>query len=100
MTAPVVLYYRWQKGELTDAKGKPYKTHIATGIEIWTVNADSVGQLSGFVSADTIKAAVKAGVDAVIYDENGVVIGWSPSKYFWLTGPGSYTFKWKSSPPF
>jgi hypothetical protein len=99
MMAPVVLYYHWKTGQLLDAKGKPYTANVVDGIEIWAVNSLSVGQMVGYVSSDKIKEAINAGQDAVLFDENGVVLGYSASKNFWVSAPG-YKFNWKSSPPF
>jgi hypothetical protein len=100
MMASVVVYYHWTTSTLLDKNGKSYKAKVADGIELWAVNSLSQGQLAAFVSADKIKAAVSANVDTVLYSGNGIELGYSATKYFWVTGPNNYRFTWKASPQF
>jgi len=105
MTASAAVYYDYKTiptvNTVTDDEGNvsyvDSTTDVVSGVEIWAIDGNGVGQKALSVPVETINAAIAAGADAVIAQGNGVSLNYSHWGYLWISAPGGYTFTWAPS---
>ncbi len=90
----VAVYYTYNTVMAWDANGVPYDTHVVSGLQLWAIDGDGVGQMVLNVPAAQLNAAVAAGHDAQIAASNGFTVNYSATGYFWISSPSGYTFTW------
>ncbi len=95
MMQPVAIYYTYDTAQVLDDDGNWTWTDVVTGIALWSVDADSNGQLALWVPKADIVSAFSAASDVQIATAHGIALNYSPSAAaLWVTAPG-YTFAWE-----
>ena len=69
---------------------------VISGIELWALDSEDVGQQVLSVSMAEIAPALASSVDVQIAAANGYSVNYSPTGYFWVTAPDGYTFTWEA----
>lgn len=97
MTQSVAIYYTRSLMEAKNSDGSSYWTNGITGIELWAVGSNGVGQLALHVPLNQITEVMQnATTDTQIAANGAYTLNYSPSsKYFWATGP-NYSYAWKA----
>lgn len=92
---PVAIYYTHDSAQVLDDDGNWVWTEVVSGIALWSVDADSNGQLALWVPAADVVAAFSATSDVQIAAAQGITLNYSPSgDMLWVTAPG-YSFVWE-----
>ena len=93
----VAVYYSHETvvGWDDDTESATYG-EVISGIELWALDSDDVGQQVLSVSLDQITPALSSSVDVQVAAANGYTVNYSPSGYFWVTAPDGYTFIWEA----
>lgn len=96
MTEPVAIYYSYNTIQAVDSSGSTYLTNVVSGINLWTINSNSVGQLALSVPLSQITPAFSAAHDVQIAAANGLTLNYSPSSHMFLVTAPGYSFSWEA----
>lgn len=99
-TAPVYVYYDFDRKQVPDKNNKLYWSDVVVGVEFWAVNSLGIGQQVAYVPVADITPALASTTDVQIFSGAGITLNYSPSgKMFWFTA-GGYSFSWSAKPHF
>jgi hypothetical protein len=95
MTEPAAVYYTYANQMVTDQSGVTQLQPVITGISVWVIGADSIGQQAFVVPISTINAAMASShATTVLGSGQGMTLTYTKaSNAFTLSGLG-YTFSW------
>lgn len=98
MTEPAAVYYTYTTAMVPNADGVLELQQVISGIDVWVLDSNNVGQRAFWVSADTINAAKASSGDVTVLGSGqGMTLSYSKSaNAFTLSGRG-YTFSWAAS---
>jgi hypothetical protein len=98
MTEPAAVYYTYTNAMVPDQNGVLQLQQVVSGIDVWVLDGDNVGQRDFWVSADTINAAMTSSHDVTVLGSGqGMTLSYTrSSNIFTLSGRG-YTFSWSPS---
>ena len=87
----VAIYYTYEFGQLLDDDGNAYSTDIVTGIQLWAIDSEGVGQL-----ALDVPLAQLTGSQHVVTGA-GYTVSYSPAAgTYTVVAPNGYTFTWEA----
>jgi hypothetical protein len=88
---PVAIYYTYETGTLMDDDGNAYIADVVTGIQLWAIDSEDVGQLVLNVPLSQITASTNA------VSANGYTVSYSPAAgTYTVVAPNGYTFSWEA----
>lgn len=89
MEQPVAIYYTYETGQLLDDDGYAYTTDVVTGIQLWAVDSEGVGQMVLDVPIAQLTGAQHS------VTSGGYSVSYSPAAdTFTVVAPNGYTFSW------
>ena len=91
---PVAVYYTYNTVTAWDSDGVAYATNVVSGLQLWAIDGNGVGQMALNVPAAQLNAAVAAGQNVQIAASNGYTVNYSATGYFWISSPSGYSFTW------
>lgn len=96
-SAPVAIYYDYAETTAYNKDGNPYPLRTVTAVALWGIDSSAVGHLELYVPvSDLIEAAADNGGWAE-FSHNGFTLGYSSTGWFWVEGPGNYSFAWPAA---
>jgi hypothetical protein len=88
---PVAIYYTYEMGTLYDDDGYPYTTDVVTGIQLWAIDSEGVGQI-----VLNVPLAQLTGSPHVV-NASGYTVSYSPAAgTYTVAAPNGYTFTWEA----
>jgi hypothetical protein len=95
MTEPAAVYYTYSNQMVTDQSGVTQLQPVVTGISVWVIDGDGVGQQAFLVPVSTINAAMASShAVTVLGSGQGMTLTYTKaSNAFTISGRG-YTFSW------
>jgi len=98
MTEPAAVYYTYTNQMLPDQNGVLQLQQVVSGIDVWVVDGDSVGNEAFWVPASTINAAMASSrAVTTLGSGQGMTLTYTKaSNTFTISGRG-YTFSWSPS---
>jgi hypothetical protein len=95
MTEPAAVYYTYITAMLPDQNGVLQLQQVVSGIDVWVLDGDNVGQRDFWVPASTISAAMASSqATTVLGSGQGMTLSYTrASNMFTISGRG-YTFSW------
>jgi hypothetical protein len=95
MTEPAAVYYTYTNAMLPDQNGVLQSQQVVSGIDVWVLDGDNVGQRDFWVPASTINAAMASTqATTVLGSGQGMALSYTrASNTFTISGRG-YTFSW------